>query len=519
MNNIFNNPRFYLEQIRNVRVPKELQKSITGKSMITVWLTKLCPANCKHCFSKSNMHMKSDLKEKYHFSNYGVQQLIRFINESNNSYVMMSGGGEPMVHKYAVNEIVRNAKTERIVIVTNGIWAKNYENAELTIHELYDSYKSRNDNAEVIVRLSVDEFHSNSLGNDLIVNIINVFKRNYSKERNFRLLIHTMKSDSTIKAISKDLSNSEIITFDEPPKSDNNNIIKIMPQKAILKIDEYEIEIGYAKLFYPTLKPDLTTFNENTQKALNVFDEDMSVSEFGNPSIVQNTNGSYGLDFWIEYNGNVTTWGNQLNDSLYNIYTDSYKDVYNGTFENIISYSFIDKGYYYRENIISEVNPKAVLRSKVMNLRNYSSASILEEDSTKLYYAIRVIQDYLNEGILDKSTLNLLPADLINVINMKKQEIMRLYTESNYDIILQSLSKDMDKDEWDTLFLLLKLGHYQYHSKNLSTAIKKYNELFFCSLTSLDSIEDSDDIRVYENVKERIAFMKKEAEKFCFLLH
>ena len=136
MNNIFNNPRFYLEQIKNVRISHQLRKSITGKSMITVWLTKLCPADCKHCFSKSNMHMESGLKEKYHFSDYGIQQLIKFINDSNNSYVMMSGGGEPMVHKKAVNEIVRNAKTERIVIVTNGIWARDCENAEMTIKEL-----------------------------------------------------------------------------------------------------------------------------------------------------------------------------------------------------------------------------------------------------------------------------------------------------------------------------------------------------------------------------------------------
>jgi len=519
MNNIFNNPRFYLEQIKNVRISHQLRKSITGKSMITVWLTKLCPADCKHCFSKSNMHMESGLKEKYHFSDYGIQQLIKFINDSNNSYVMMSGGGEPMVHKKAVNEIVRNAKTERIVIVTNGIWARDCENAEMTIKELYNNYKARNDSAEVIIRLSVDEFHSKSLGNDLIVNVINVFKRNYFKEKNFRLLIHTMKNDLTLATIAKDIPNCELITLDDLPKSDNDKIIKIMPQKAFLKIDEYRIEIGYAKLFYPNLKPDLTTFNVVTQKALDVFDEDMSVSEFGNPSIVKNSNGSYGLDFWIEYNGNVTTWGNQLNDSLYNIYTDSYSDVYNGTFNNIISYSFIDKGYYYRENIVSEVNPKAVLRSKVMNLRNYSSASILEEDRTKLYYAIRVIQDYLNEGILDKNEINFLPADLIEMISMKKQEIIKLYIKSTYDIILQSLSKDMNKDEWECLFLLLKLGHYEYNMENLNIAVRRYNELFYSNFTSLDEIKDSDDIRIYENVKERIAFMKKEAEKFCFMLH
>ena len=83
------------------------------------YLTKLCPANCEHCFSRSNMHRSSGIEEKYQFSEYGVERLIKFINDSNSLYVMMSGGGEPMIHKKAVNSIIRQAKTDRIVIVTN----------------------------------------------------------------------------------------------------------------------------------------------------------------------------------------------------------------------------------------------------------------------------------------------------------------------------------------------------------------------------------------------------------------
>lgn len=519
MEKIFDNAKFYLEQIKNIRIKEERRKEIDGKSMITVWLTKLCPANCEHCFSKSNMHQNSELKEKYQFSDYGVKRLIDFINDSNNSYLMMSGGGEPMMHKEAVKTIIEKASTNRIVIVTNGIWAKSYENAEKTIAELYESYKKRKNFATVVLRLSVDKFHVESLGEELITNIIKVFKNKYSDKKGFKLLIHTIRGDDTIERIAKQLSNCEIIFNNEEAISDNKDIVKIMPKQALLRVDNFVVKIGYAKLFFPNLKPNLNVFNEEIESAIKVFDEDMQVSEFGNPSVVKNYDGRYGLDFWIEYNGNVTTWGNQHNDSLYNIYTDDYNTICKGTLNNIISYSFIDKGYYYRENIINEVNPKAVLRSKVMNLRNYTSASLLEEDKTKLYYAIRVIQDYLEEGILEQKEISILPANLLKLINSTVEEINIAYNNSKYDILMQSLENNLDKKEWESLFLLIKLGHYDIYPENLERAISEFNDRYFCQLENLDSFEDTDDYILYESIKERIAFMKKDAEKFCFMMH
>ena len=90
---------------------------------------------------------------------------------------------------------------------------------------------------------------------------------------------------------------------------------------------------------------------------------------------------------------------------LQNIYCDSYEDIINANFNNIISYSFLDKGYKYRIKIIDEVNHKAVLRSKAINIRDYAGAAILEEKKTTLYYAIRVIQDYIKENKIENKSM------------------------------------------------------------------------------------------------------------------
>ena len=141
MNNVFDNPNYYIEEIKRIRIPKEImeEKKLehSGKTMLCAWLTKLCPAKCQSCFFRSNMYKdNNDIKEKYELSEDGVNKLIKFVNESNNSYLMLSGGGEPMIRKDAVNKIIREVKTDRIVIVTSGIWANTKEHAEATINEL-----------------------------------------------------------------------------------------------------------------------------------------------------------------------------------------------------------------------------------------------------------------------------------------------------------------------------------------------------------------------------------------------
>lgn len=194
MINIFNNPNDYIESIKKIRIPKEKQKKFNSKSMCCAWVTKLCPARCKSCFFKSDMYHDGKPSEKYQFSDYGTERLIEFINDSNSSYLMLSGGGEPMIRRDIVNRVVREAVTDRIVVVTSGIWARTYKVAQDIIAELYKSFKSRTvgDNMIFVLRLSVDSFHYEPLGFNILDNIISVFRNDYRDEPHFQLRIHTM---------------------------------------------------------------------------------------------------------------------------------------------------------------------------------------------------------------------------------------------------------------------------------------------------------------------------------------
>lgn len=518
MLNPFDIPRYHIEEIKKLSIPVAKRKKFSSKSMLCAWVTKLCPARCESCFFKSDMYHDGTPQEKYQFSEYGLDRLIQFINDSNNSYLMLSGGGEPMVRKDAVNRLIRETKTDRIVIVTSAIWARTYESAKKTIDELYQSYLYRNDDAVVVVRLSVDSFHYKPLGFDVIQNVIRVFREHYSKCKNFQLRIHTMQKDETLEKVAGMIGECHVEYSDIESVSDNKEIIKILPKQAKLKFDDgYEILVGLSKLFFSNLKIDLNELTPDIQTSLDVFEEDMSISEYGNPSILTNCDGSLGLDFWIDYNGNVTTWGNQQWDSLYNVYTDSYDDLVKGTFENLISYSFLDKGYYYRERIVRTVNPRAVLRSKAMNLRDYAGAFLMEEDKTKLYYAIRVIKDYLDDGILSEDSLLSLPEDLLATINSSVDEITSLYKKSDYDILAQYMDKkdSYDKDDWDIILTLVRLGHYDVTEDHVAEVLQYYNARFNENVQSIDEIPNSDDPILYGKYHNRISFMKPEAEKLC----
>lgn len=517
MNNIFDNPQKYLNELKNIVIPLEKRKKFNGKTLLCAWLTKLCPAKCECCFFRSDMNHNCKFEEEYQFTDDGVDRLINFINDSNNSYIMLSGGGDPMVHRNGVNRVIREAKSDRIVIVTSGFWAKTLEEAQERIDEVYKMYKHRDSKTTVVFRISVDSFHCKQLGYDILPNILKIFNEKYSNDENFLLQIHTIINDNTVKDI---IDKCDDFVYEENEincASDNNEVAKIVPKQAkIISKKGYSILVGKAKMFYASLRADLTKYNSNIENAIDVFEEDMKDSEYGNPAVVTNYDGTFGLDFWIDYNGNTTTWGNQQLDDLYNIYTDDFYDIYNGITNNIISYSFLDKGYYYRENIVKEINSRAILKSKVINLRDFASALLLEENDTKLYYGIRIIQDYLREGTIKLKDLVDISPELIRAIFNPVDELKKMYNDSDYDILLQYFSNAeyYTKEEWDDIFLLIRLGHFDVKSSHLDVAIKYYNSKFGTNYKQISDFPDNKDVVQYARLHKRIAYMKNQTYEY-----
>lgn len=197
-----------------------------------------------------------------------------------------------------------------------------------------------------------------------------------------------------------------------------------------------------------------------------------------------------------------------------NLYVDTYEKIISDLRNNVISYSFIDKGYVNREHIINEVNPRAVLRSKVVNIRDYSGALLLEEHKTSLYYAIRIINEYLKEGILTAENLLNLPLELIKTILMPKEDVIKLFRDSNYSIVDQYMNEEHLYEEWLDILTLIKLGHYDISQDKINLAILYVNRTFGFTFNSIDDISISDD-KQYSRLIERITFMKKEAKEYC----
>lgn len=514
--NIFDKPNKYINEIvTKVRIKEDKLKNFNGKTMAFVFFTKFCDVQCSHCFFRSDNEGFDLPKEQYEFSREGFEKFITFINSSNNGYLSILGGGEPFKKFEYIKETIKRAKTDRIVIVTSGMWGADEKNCKNMIGEMYEALCQRKTPTKVVLRISMDKWHISKIGIDCIFNIIDVFKNFFSDKENFELQLHTLTGDNSIDKVIEHYSGC---TKTEGQKyvSDNEEIFKIGLYRYELHFqDGYKISVGIAQIFHSNLKVNLKNPNINLEQLITLFDNDMKYNSYSNPSLVRNKNNEWGLDYLISYNGNIATWGNEQLYGLNNLYTDSYQTIISNIYENVISYSLLDKGYFYRTKIISEVNPLAVLRSKAIHIRDYAGASILEENHTVLYYAIRVIQDYLKENIITLEELETLPKELLDAIKTKKMILKKMYENRSYSIIKQYMEKGtFNENEWKDLFNLIYFGHYSVSKEQVEEGIRYYNAHVNKKISKLEDVLENSKEH-YQRLIERLTFMKPEAKKLC----
>ena len=293
--------------------------------------------------------------------------------------------------------------------------------------------------------------------------------------------------------------------------SDNEEIMKLGYARYTIKLENgFQFKVGIARKFNSNLKVNLQK-EENLKDIVGFFDSDIEINCYGNPSIVHSLGDNEGLDFLISYNGNITTWGNDQPYGLNNLYVHSYDEVLSRSLENVISYSFIEKGFRYRESIFDEINHKAVLRAKAVNIRDYSGNLLFDELSSVLYYGVRVIQDYLDEKILLPENLSELSEELQEAIQLSREKLIQLEKSSNYTIIEQ-YKEDETKllVDWEDLLELVRLGHYEISEKKVKEAIEYVNLKFGTNYQTLDEFQFTGEAQ-YVRLLNRISGIAKEA--------
>jgi len=504
MINVFDNPLKYLDEIsENIQF-----KSIdyhTGKSMAVVFFTKICKAGCPFCFFRSDSNESVEIIEEQELSRKGFNNLMSFINSSNISILQISGGGEPFEKPEYILETIEKANVDKIVIVTSGYWANNYEKAEKFINEMNSKLIGRNDDLSIILRVSVDKFHVSRIGDDKVKNIIQVFENNILNNPKFSLHIHTIENDNAVNNIINDidgrinLQNSAKMNFS---KSDNR--YAFTTEKGL------EIPVETAKLFLSNLKVNIKDL-EKKQKAFDVFYKDLNESQNGNFSLYIDENGKNGLDYLISYNGNVTTWGNYQRYNSPNLYIHSAQQIRELLYKDVVSYSFLKESFGYRNSIVREVNPKAADRSILINIRDYSGTYMLEENNTRLYYAINMIKNYTSKGVIDRGSMKKLSPELIEVIESEKNHIIEMYKKSNYSIFEQIKEHEFSKELWQDMFELIKMGHYDVSLDQIQDAEKYYYEITGENIKVRSEMINSDQQR---RLLEKVSPMCKKAREY-----
>lgn len=454
--NIFKYPEKYIKEIvTKVRVPENKRKQFPGKTMAFLFLTKFCDVECAHCFFKSRKNVDNKHSKEYELTEEGLNKVIDFINNSNNGYLSVLGGGEPFNRFDYILEIIKRVKTDRMILVTSANWAVTKEGAYEKVNLLKEALASRTEPINLVLRISIDKWHALKIGNKSIINILEIMEKESTD--NFNLEIHTLVGDNTLDEALKRRVKYHKEDYAKYV-SDNEDIMKLGYARYLLKLESgFTVPVGIARKFNSNLKVDLKHMH-NLKEVLSFFDNDIQINCYGNPSVVHDNSDNQGLDFLISYNGNVTTWGNDQPYSLNNLYIHSYEDVIKRSLDNIISYSFIEKGFKYREDIFKEVNPTAVIKSKAINIRDYSGNLLFEEATSVLYYAVRVIKDYLKDGVLTRNDLENLSLELQEVIGLEKENLINLYKLSDYTIIDQyKKDESLTLVDWEDLLELVRL--------------------------------------------------------------
>lgn len=435
--NPFQEPRVWRRRIIDtVDIPSTLNFSHPG--FICALVTSRCHIGCEHCMFSSSM-TEGRLPTNT-MTPQRVQALLKLVEESNTGYFLVSGGGEGFLELPLMYQIIEGSTADVTWMVSSGFWANTDDNARSILKNCYDAHLRGNikkPHRETIIRISVDEHHVERIGSsqdrfDYIRRIVKVFEEYYFKTPNFSLMLHAIEEEGClIEKLSVELKASIHTGIDV-----KHSAAKVTQRSVFFHFQSgFELPVTYAKLLLSDITVDMRD-EESLAKRIRIWETDAYINEHNQPGL-QIHNDGYGNDMLVIYDGRVAGgWQCEMPDVQINVDYHDYAEIMRLTLSDPGVLATLEKGLKYRFSVIDEVNPKASTRAKAVNIRDYTSPTLLEEDRDKLYFTIRSVQDYRKEGRLRDNKLTL-ASDILSMIDATPAQLRSWYYESQYDIIAQ----------------------------------------------------------------------------------
>lgn len=377
-----------------------------------------------------------------------ISNLMKLVQDSNTGYLLVSGGGEGFLEPNLMYLIIEKTKADVTWMVTSALWARDKNVARKILKNMHDAFLRGNHkehNRKIVCRVSFDTFHVDALNLQkteplkYVKNLIELFEEHYSDETGFVLMLHGLQGEETlVDRLCKEIMGEKIVK-DLPSNGD----VKVTESAITIRLKSgYTFEVTSAKLLLSDLSPDLCNEAELKRK-VTVWEQDAFHNQQGNPAINYNADGTIGTDMLVVYDGRVAGgWQSEMPDVPINIDTDNFTSIMKKTLSDPGVLGTIENGLLYRFNIISEVCPKAVLRSKAVNIRDYTSPILLEEDKIKLYYTIRALQDFIARSRVNTEEIKGWSPELRYLTSLNKDELQTMYHDSKYDIVQQFIEQE-----------------------------------------------------------------------------
>lgn len=376
-----------------------------------------------------------------------------------------------MMSRGKVYELVKRAKSETIVLVTSSYWSKNADKANEILTTLLKCQQENPNQPETIVRISLDVEHFDNLsrgrGFGYLQNVVNWFQQNTANNPKFKLLFHSLQGDPTTEQLLETL----------PVAGRKQKGRELEPETEVTLDSGLVFDVEYSQSFDADPNMDLHD-RPRIQRNVQTFQDFVAKRRNGNIAVVSNgPHAKKGVDYLTFYDGTLEIWGASAPDAETSIYTDDYDETMTKSLNDIITLANLEKGTTHLLDLVNEVNPKAAERAQAIGLRDFFMRLLMEEDTTRLYVSVRLMQEYIAEGKINETQINAWPSELRDLARMDTAVLQKACVESPYTIVQQYLADpELTVEKLLALRKRVALGHYavtveQMHREIMASTI------------------------------------------------